>query len=66
MANFASHFRGNLCGKILDGKFSSEEMCIDVMPHASELRKLLVSLNFSQHNALVIFDLKRITISEIS
>ena len=67
MTNFDSHlFGGDLCGKILDGKFSSAETCTDVMPHASELRKLLVSLNISHNNALVIFSVKRSTISEIS
>ena len=39
-------------------------MCKDMMPRVSKLRKLLVSLD--QHKALVIFSVKRSTISEIS
>ena len=67
MTNFDSHlFGGDLCGKILDGKFSSAETCTDVMPHASELRKLLVSLDISDNNALMIFSVKRTTILEVS
>ena len=68
MTNFDSDLfgGGDLCGKIFDGKFSSAETCTNVMPHPSKLRKLLVSLDISQHNALVIFSVKRSTISEIS
>ena len=36
------------------------------MPRASKLRKLLVSLDINQHNALVIFAVKRSTISKIN
>ena len=37
-----------------------------MMPRVSILRKLLVSLDISQHNALVIFTVKRGAISDIS
>ena len=39
-------------------------MCKDMMLRVSKLRKILVSLD--QHKALVIFSIKRSTISEIS
>ena len=37
-----------------------------MMPRVSELRKLLVSLNIGQHDALETFSVKRSTISEIT
>ena len=40
--------------------------CRYVMPHESKLGKFLVSLDIIQHNALVIFAVKRSTISVIN
>ena len=56
-------YRENSCGKILDGKFSNAK---NMMLCVSKLRKLLVSLDIGQLNALVIFPIKRSIFSETS
>ena len=60
---------GLATGWLVDsGKYLTKTFLMQrcVMPRASELKKLFVSLYISQHNANLIFGVKRSTISEIS
>ena len=61
VANLSTHF----WGEVLEGTYLTEKFLMQ-MSRASELRLLLVFLDISQHNALVIFPAKGITISEIN
>ena len=64
VTNSAPHF---FVGKFLrESTWLKIFQCRDVMQRARQQERLLVSLDISQHNALVIFTVKRSAISEIS
>ena len=62
VANFTLH----LFGEILAGKYLKIFLYRYVMTRASKLRRLLFSLEISQENALLIFAVKRSTVSGIN